>query len=37
MEKTSAAIKQEMSLKAVLMDYFGFVSTPHPHESEPWV
>ena len=25
-----------MSLKAVLMDYFGFVSTTHPHDSDQW-
>ena len=30
MEKTSAVTKQEMSLKSVLVDYLGFVSTPRP-------
>ena len=30
MEKTSAVTKQEMSLKSVLVDYLGFISTPRP-------
>jgi len=36
-ERTAAVTKQEMSLKSVLMNYLGFVSTPHPHDADPWV
>jgi len=36
-ERTAAVTKQEMSLKSVLMNYLGFVSTPRPHDADSWV
>ena len=37
LRKQHFVTKQEMSHKLALMNYLGFVSTPRPHDADPWV